>query len=555
MTVQQALIVDESLEMIEDESLELIEDESLEMIEDESLDMIVDETLKLDTVIADSLHYLEIIFDQRAVILLNSSLTEEAVAEDETEIKLHWFVCGLGASFETFSTAIRTTKPFTTFRDLLSQAESHEMFLKSLHGSATPPVAFFSQQCVPRSARRQHANKTTLEVCTDILNALFNTSLVHFSREIGPPISKNAPVPESRPPIQGLIFESCGLCPVPTTALNQIHDQTNAFITVSTENIKEQLHQPTVMNVSSHGAPPATAPTEPSSVHQMKTRSKSGIFKTKHSPDFVSLTSHALHAALFLCAPKGFKSAAKHPQWMAAMHDEMEALNKIVLGLLYHVHLLLILLVPNGFIESNIMLMARLKGLKHVWWLRVLLKFRVSIIPTHHPYVKELLTGGNCSNLWSGFIDPQFPNHVCKFSKHVRLKPAPRALVSSTKSFLLAHGFVGPSSSIRASIFNLSNAFYDMSRVQSHMVSVIRRSIRPILCLLDAISSFIETLRSLMDIPYFSEEATISLDATRNNQLEVQAQIPRIFLDGYDVLDLRINFFIFLCLSSRMHAF
>ncbi|GJR51700.1 ribonuclease H-like domain-containing protein [Tanacetum coccineum] len=31
--------------------------------------------------------------------------------------KLHWFVCGLGASFETFSTAIRTTKPFTTFRE------------------------------------------------------------------------------------------------------------------------------------------------------------------------------------------------------------------------------------------------------------------------------------------------------------------------------------------------------------------------------------------------------------------------------------------------------
>ncbi|GKF13122.1 retrovirus-related pol polyprotein from transposon RE1, partial [Tanacetum coccineum] len=85
-------------------------------------------------------------------------------------------------------------------------------------------------------------------------------------------------------------------------------------------------------DVSSHGAPPAppaTAPTEPSSVHQMKTRSKSGIFKTKHSPDFVSLTSHALHAALFsLVQPKGFKSAAKHPQWMAAMHDEMEALKQ-----------------------------------------------------------------------------------------------------------------------------------------------------------------------------------------------------------------------------------
>ncbi|GJS78138.1 putative RNA-directed DNA polymerase [Tanacetum coccineum] len=74
--------------------------------------------------------------------------------------KLHWFVCGLGASFETFSTAIRTTKPFTTFRDLLSQAESHEMFLKSLHGSAIPPAAFFSQQSGSRSLRDStNANK------------------------------------------------------------------------------------------------------------------------------------------------------------------------------------------------------------------------------------------------------------------------------------------------------------------------------------------------------------------------------------------------------------
>lgn len=60
--------------------------------------------------------------------------------------KLHGFLCGLGAPFETFSTAIRTSKPSPAFRDLLSQAESHEMFLKSLHSSVTPPVAFLSQQ-------------------------------------------------------------------------------------------------------------------------------------------------------------------------------------------------------------------------------------------------------------------------------------------------------------------------------------------------------------------------------------------------------------------------
>ncbi|KAK9067609.1 hypothetical protein SSX86_011720 [Deinandra increscens subsp. villosa] len=63
----------------------------------------------------------------------------EPVADTD---KIHWFLCGLGASFETFSTAIRASKPAPVFRDLLSQAESHEMFLRSLHGPVTPQVAF-----------------------------------------------------------------------------------------------------------------------------------------------------------------------------------------------------------------------------------------------------------------------------------------------------------------------------------------------------------------------------------------------------------------------------
>lgn len=43
--------------------------------------------------------------------------------------KSHWFLCGLGLSFETFSTTHSAVKPCPTFHDLLSQAEGHELFL------------------------------------------------------------------------------------------------------------------------------------------------------------------------------------------------------------------------------------------------------------------------------------------------------------------------------------------------------------------------------------------------------------------------------------------
>ncbi|KAM0009620.1 putative RNA-directed DNA polymerase [Helianthus debilis subsp. tardiflorus] len=61
------------------------------------------------------------------------------------EDKRHWFLYGLGASFETFSTAQRTVRPSPPFRDLLAYAESHEIFLTNLHGSQPSRAAFSAQ--------------------------------------------------------------------------------------------------------------------------------------------------------------------------------------------------------------------------------------------------------------------------------------------------------------------------------------------------------------------------------------------------------------------------
>ena len=60
---------------------------------------------------------------------------------DESD-KNHWFLCGLGASFQAFSIGVRTSRVTHTFRDLLAQAEAHELFMQSLHATSAPVVAF-----------------------------------------------------------------------------------------------------------------------------------------------------------------------------------------------------------------------------------------------------------------------------------------------------------------------------------------------------------------------------------------------------------------------------
>ncbi|GJV19273.1 retrovirus-related pol polyprotein from transposon TNT 1-94 [Tanacetum coccineum] len=277
------------------------------------------------------------------------------------------------------------------------------------------------------------------------------------------------------PPIQGPHLRvRVGCAPFQQLLLNQSMSLTQRLIN---QNASEDDNPPTDSDdVFSWctSAPPATAPTEPSSVHQMKTRSKSGIFKTKHSPDFVSLTSHALHAALFsLVQPKGFKSAAKHPQWMAAMHDEMEALkqnctwtlvprpsasnivgSKWVYRIKYHadgsVERFKARVVAQGFTQipgldysHTFSPVVKASTVRIVLSLAVLHRWRLHQLDVKNAFLHGHLNETVYMEQPPGFIDPQFPNHVCKLSKALYgLKQAPRAWFHRLSSFLLAHGFV-----------------------------------------------------------------------------------------------------------------
>jgi transposase InsO family protein len=70
---------------------------------------------------------------------------------------------------------------------------------------------------------------------------------------------------------------------------------------------------------------PVTATPMPS--HPMLTRAKAGIFKTRHPANLALLGSSGLLSALLASTePKGFKSAAKNPAWLAAMDEEIQAL-------------------------------------------------------------------------------------------------------------------------------------------------------------------------------------------------------------------------------------
>ncbi|XP_076903366.1 uncharacterized protein LOC143558406 [Bidens hawaiensis] len=60
--------------------------------------------------------------------------------------KTHWFLCGLGSAFETFSTTHRAL-PSSSFRDLLSKAENHELFLQAINVPTAPQAAFVAHQC------------------------------------------------------------------------------------------------------------------------------------------------------------------------------------------------------------------------------------------------------------------------------------------------------------------------------------------------------------------------------------------------------------------------
>jgi len=71
-------------------------------------------------------------------------------------------------------------------------------------------------------------------------------------------------------------------------------------------------------------APPLPIAVSQMSSHPMLIQAKAGIFKTQHLANLAFLGSFDLLSALLApVKPKGFKSAAKNPSWLAVMDEEV----------------------------------------------------------------------------------------------------------------------------------------------------------------------------------------------------------------------------------------
>ncbi|KAI3500548.1 hypothetical protein L1887_36372 [Cichorium endivia] len=215
------------------------------------------------------------------------------------------------------------------------------------------------------------------------------------------------------------------------------------------------------------------AATSAASAHPMITRSRDGIFKKKHFVDLASLgNSNLITSLLSTTVPKGFKSAAKHPHWLMAMEEEMSALrsnntwdlvprpaNSNVVGSKWifrtkfnsdgTIDRYKARLVAQGFtqvpgLDYSLTFSPVVKSstVRIVLSIAVMQKWPLHQLDVKNAFLNGCLTDKVFMEQPPGFIDDQFPLHVCRLNKALYgLKQAPRAWFQRLSAFLVTLGF------------------------------------------------------------------------------------------------------------------
>lgn len=214
---------------------------------------------------------------------------------------------------------------------------------------------------------------------------------------------------------------------------------------------------------------PSSSPSPPVNQHPMITRSKSGIVKSQHPFNLLAMSPTNLHVALLAAkAPKGFKSASKHPHWCHAMSEEIQALHhnhtwtlvprppntnvvgsKWVFRIKYHADGTIdrhkARLVAQGFTQlpgfdfsHTFSLVVKATTVRIVLSLAVTNQWKL-----HQLDVKNAFLHGNLRETVymeqpPGYVDQRYPNHVFRLNKALYgLRQAPRAWFQRLSSFLI----------------------------------------------------------------------------------------------------------------------
>jgi hypothetical protein len=222
--------------------------------------------------------------------------------------------------------------------------------------------------------------------------------------------------------------------------------------------------------------------------HSMITRGKTGISKSKHYSYVCQVPSSLLLSSLLVMKePKGFKSAAKSPEWLAAMDEEIRALklnqtselvprpsamnvvgSKWVFRTKYHldgsINRLKARLVAKGYTQlysldfnDTFSPVVRASTVRIVLSITVSRGWTMRQLDVKNAFLHGLLQEQVYMEQPPGYADPSRPTHVCRLKKALYgLKKAPRAWFHRFSHFLLNVGFT--SSQTDSSLFVYSSA-------------------------------------------------------------------------------------------------
>jgi len=207
--------------------------------------------------------------------------------------------------------------------------------------------------------------------------------------------------------------------------------------------------------------------------HSMITRGKTGISKSKHySYIYKILSSPLLSSLLVMREPKGFKSAAKSPEWLAAMEEEIRALklnqtwelvprppttnvvgSKWVFRTKYHldgsIDRLKARLVAKGYTQlygldfnDTFSPVVRASTVRIVLSIAVSRGWNMRQLDVKIAFMYGLLQEQVYMEQPPSYANSSHPNHVCRLKKTIYgLKQTPRAWFHRFSHFLLTVGF------------------------------------------------------------------------------------------------------------------